>query len=358
MSKRKDPKTFTVKGYGEPTMGELLKLWEAFSPAAAWALVNAATHGGGCAYGGFTIGQYGALVNILMAAIHRDDRELAIEEIIARERMETAPFSYALGLMVNRRGTCLPQLGVGKDIVRRGKSWVLSLPDPADTEVPWFQTADQQYANIFDRGIGGYGLKGIGDEISEILRKIEPIKHLVNGPAYPLVIPQVPQGMGYRDFLNWILGYLPAVLHASCDGWKFLDKTKGEFEIGDCRHQALFDRLKAGEVRGVLFPECFRGWPVTEQYKMEALMPNFISLAGPIEFALMHLLYAPFVSSHKCTLIHDCSAVRLVGRGLTPHFIPNLETKQLCLEQRPPAWHNRPRGDCSGGLFVQLPDEV
>ncbi|OGY45863.1 MAG: hypothetical protein A2731_01950 [Candidatus Buchananbacteria bacterium RIFCSPHIGHO2_01_FULL_39_8] len=195
------------------------------------------------------------------------------------------------------------------------------------------------------------------------------IRNLVGpdaAPYFPIILPQIPRQKtegnekaeakqpDYGRLLEQLL--LPAVeasYLAAFPERQFVNYRKGELEgqvtIVEERHAKLYADLANGPIVGILFPAALHGFSPFAQRQMVNLMPQGISLAGPIEIGVGEVLYPQHLSRDNNTPVKDCSAVQWQDPSFSLHF--SAYDGKLRFAYRYYLGHTD--GDFSGAFFVR-----
>jgi hypothetical protein len=151
------------------------------------------------------------------------------------------------------------------------------------------------------------------------------IANLLNGPYFPIILPQIPKG-DYGTMLESLL--LPVVDKAYTEAFpdrKFVNRRggalAGQVKIVDERHAQLIADLENGPIVGIFFPSPLQGFLVKAQRQMANLTPENLSLAGPIEYAVSLALYPKQLARGTNTPYMDCSAVQWCVSSYSLYFI-------------------------------------
>jgi len=253
-----------------------------------------------------TTGQHWALVNKCggletVLAILRGEKEVTVTDLIR--------------MLVDRHGRCIPiKPEVSAAVCDANRKYHLdSLADGFTLDSAWIE----RWQKLFNQP-AGLDETQFNERIADIRARVsdeQTIANLLAGSHFPVLLPRIELGEGgYGAMIESLT--LSAVEKAYTEAFperKFVNHRKGELAdqvtIVDERHQRLVDDLAQGSIPGIL---CFplQGFSVHAQRQMAMLLPDYMSLAGPIEIGCGEALYPQQLSRDVNTPVKDCSAVQ------------------------------------------------
>jgi len=320
---------------GTLTLDTIVKVADALSVKAMITIAES-REGDPAKFGPFSIGQIEAGLNHFLASVPPEERESVFEAIVRGGTRAVVTLEEVIKLLIDRNGRGIPiKPKVTANVCDPNRSFYLeafNLVDPTG-----LITMMVSYQKLFSQS----PLGGLVDEYTRRFNAIRAkvaanpcIANLFVGPSYPVILPQIPEGdYGKAVLEDFILPVVKASYEAAFPGRKFINRREGQLKfnnrregqfksqvtIVDERHQQLVTDLTKNPIVGILTLP-LQGFSVHAQRQFAKLMPEGISLAGPIEIGVGEALYPKHLSRDNNTPVKDCSAVQWRGSGLSLCF--------------------------------------
>jgi len=274
-------------------------------------------------------------------AVLRGEKKITLEDVIR--------------LLLDKNGRCIPQEEVTENVC-----------DP-DTDYYFDRlTGDVDYAPILLSWEKLFNREAVltPDEFKSHIKAIKhrvaiwptadkpQIANLFAGPHFPVILPQLSQGDYGRILESTFLPVVESAYTESYPDRKFFNHRAGELAgqvtIVDDRHAKLIKDLESGPIVGVI---CYplQGFSVEAQRQMANLMPDFVSLSGPIEEAVATAMFPKHLVRDVNTPVQHCSAVKWHDSGVSLYFSANNTGLALNFHGSLGGAHDF----CSGAFFVR-----
>lgn len=233
-------------------------------------------------------------------AVLRGEKEITVKDVIR--------------ILFDRHGRAIPvKPAISAAVCDANRQYYLDvLPDGFAVDSAWLAAWQQ----LFNQS-AGLDEPQFNERLAALRAKVSgdpTVANLLSGPCYPILLPKIKLGEGgYGAMLENFL--LPAVERAYTTAFpdrQFVNCRKGQLAdqvtIVDERHEKLVSDLAQGPIPGIL---CFplQGFSVHAQRQFAKLLPDCMSLAGPIEIETAEALYSRQLSRDFNTPVKDCSAV-------------------------------------------------
>ena len=159
------------------------------------------------------------------------------------------------------------------------------------------------------------------EEVLEDLREDEQCSQILQGPHFPICIPQMAVE-DYGQMLDEML--LPAAERAYKRAYpdrKFYNHRKGELQgeleiWSGSKHEQVLSAVREGPVLGVYFPQALQGYSINADREQMAGLPEKMSLSGGLDTLFAWLMYASELLRDEKTPWFDMAALMWRGWSL------------------------------------------